>query len=263
MRSAQGNYGNRAVQRQVAVQRMGWQRPTGGPASGYLYGNQNQKGGLDFGFGYGTGGADSGEWWQRAGGDLLSVAGNLGVWGENDNNDTRYGVKIGGGVGKGEYKGDAVSGDFGVGDFSAEASAGSNGATLGAQANIVEGSITGGKFDNKSNTDEQTRFGLSVGGGAAGRLHWADTDKDGHIEFGAGLDLGPFSMDVKTEDPLRSVMGLGPLGPVGRLPVDVGDWLQPEKKSNMTEDVLGAVVGQDKPLATGDAVKMIKDWWSS
>jgi hypothetical protein len=100
----------------------------------------------------------------------------------------------------------------------AEASAGENGASLGAGANIIEGSVTMGNFNKQKNTDEQSRFGLSLGLGAAGRTHWGDSDNDGYREFGFGADFGPISFDVKTEDPLRSLVG-------GVLPFGLEDYL--------------------------------------
>src|SRR4029079_11016265 len=89
----------------------------------------------------------------------------------------------------------------------AEASIGDDGATLGAGATLVGGSVTlGGDPSRKSDKDESVRLGLSEGAGMAGRLHWGDKDKDGHREYGFGADVGPFSFDIKSEDPLRTLI---------------------------------------------------------
>ncbi len=190
--------------------------------------------------------------------DALTAEGKIGEFEESNpdgSTETRSGVSVSGGVGKTTFNKDGlISGDVGAGTFGADANIGSNGATLGATANLGEASITGGNFSNKSNTDESIRVGLSKGVGLAGRLHWGDSDHDGHREFGAGVDAGIFSMDVKTEDPMRTLMGMpgiGPLNPFAKAGIDAKDMLFPEQKSNMTEDLLGAVSGSDKPVTTG------------
>lgn len=95
-----------------------------------------------------------------------------------------------------------------IGAFTAnqEASWGNDGFTFGGGANLLEGSISGGTRDPNSKVDEWSRFGLSAGEGAALRGHWGDADKDGRKEYGFGFDAGPFSMDIKTEDPARTAL---------------------------------------------------------
>jgi hypothetical protein len=75
---------------------------------------------------------------------------------------------------------------------------------------------------------------MSGGVGAAGRLHFGDSDGDGAREYGIGGDLGPFSVDFKTEDPLRSLLthhipfGLGDNLPGGNWThgaIDAGRWV--------------------------------------
>src|SRR5688572_25279670 len=177
MQGLQRVHGNRAVQRFVrgtattphtplAVQRMGWQRPELVP-DGYLYGNQNQKGGLDFGLGYGS----------NAEGDFPGANGNLGVWGENNNKDTRYGIKLGGGMAQGVSKGGSGSADAGILTGNAEASIGTNGATLGVGGNLVGGNATYSKPDPTSPTDTSIHGGLSAGPSLGFRAHWSDDDK--------------------------------------------------------------------------------------
>jgi hypothetical protein len=138
----------------------------------------------------------------------------LGYWRDEDGN-WRIGHKQGVTTNKTTInKGGDVSGDYGGYSASYEANVGSDGATIGVQGNAGDGSVTrGGPPSKDSNTDEQTRFGLSVGEGGAGRLHWGDADKDGYREYGFGVDVGPLSYDFKSEDPtgLRGLnKSLGP-----------------------------------------------------
>jgi hypothetical protein len=249
MQGLQRTHGNRAVQR---VQP---QRPQGGVADWYGYGRGNSKGGYDFGGGYGTGAAESGEWWQRMGGDLPFINGSLLSWGENDDKDTRYGAKAEAGAGKLEYKGDGWSADASAFGANGEASVGTNGATFGGGLTIVGGSTTVGKFDPKSNTDTTTRFGLSAGPSFGLRTHWGDSDGDGHREIGAGFDLGIFSADLKTEDPLRSGISMTPGGQALTYLLD--------DKSNWTESMLGWAGGSDKPMTIDQGLKTVSDWWSN
>jgi hypothetical protein len=192
--------------------------------------------------------------------DLYTGQGQFGAWEEGDS--TRYGVKANAGIAKaaldenyvGQLVGDptlVVGADIGFGTANAEASLNTDtGLALGAQYNLVEGSISGGTKDDKSAIDEWGRFGMSLGGGAGVRAHWGDEDKDGNRSYGFGADFGPFSFDVKTEDPMRTAMRLGGGGIVPMLP-----------QQNLTHamgDALGAysdqvanVVQQIPSLPTG------------
>jgi hypothetical protein len=139
-------------------------------------------------FGY-AGIRDSASQWGFAGDD--KVAGLTWVMGHN-----RLGVT--------EVEGEALSAE-------AEASVGKDGATLGAQASLGGAAITGGGgLSSKRADDEQSRFGLGAGVGLAGRLHWSDEDKDGVREIGFGLDVGPLSLDARSEklDPFAAARRL-------------------------------------------------------
>jgi len=151
--------------------------------------------------------------------DTNYVQGQFGAWDEGDS--TRHGFRANAGVGKaslnenyiGELMGDptlVVGADVGFGTVNAEANINPDtGFALGAQANAIEASLSGGRKDPNSNIDEWARFGMSLGGGAALRGHWGDEDKDGKRSYGFGADFGPFSFDVKSEDPVRTGMRLG------------------------------------------------------
>lgn len=102
------------------------------------------------------------------------------------------------------------------------------GASFGASAYIAQGSVTAGNIGTGSR-DQEGRFGLGEGVGAAGRLHWEDADGDGRREYGFGADIGPVSFDIKTEDPL---MTLAKATPIGWL----ADAIAPED-FNLTESV--------------------------
>jgi hypothetical protein len=204
--------------------------------------------------------------------DTLSHQGQWGAWEEGDS--TRYGFKENLAMAKaslnedyiGQLVGDptlVVGADIGLGTANAEASLNPDtGLALGAQYNVIEGSISGGTKDTKSDIDEWARFGMSLGGGAGVRAHWGDEDKDGTRSYGFGADIGPFSFDVKSEDPMRTAMRLG--GGAGIVPM-----LPKDNLTNAMGDALGAysdqvsnVVQQIPSLPTGvipglDAVKAL------
>lgn len=217
---------------------MGWEPPKKGEAPGpWAYIKDNGKKGWDQGIegGFGAFHGEGDILGVPVVDDLLYAQGKLGAW-DNGSGGMRHGAQGSAGAGKLQINnGGKVSGDMEAFTASAEASIGDDGATLGAQATLVGGSMTLGNFGNKNAagknlTNESTmRLGLSEGVGAAGRLHWGDTDKDGQREYGFGFDAGPVSMDLKTEDPARlalaSVLG-GVAGPGGIYAVDKGlEWL--------------------------------------
>lgn len=98
----------------------------------------------------------------------------------------RVGMAPGSGLGP-------VGWDVGVLNAQAGASANKSTASIGAQANVIDGSLTLG------NDHHSIRGGLSFGVGAAGRAHYGDADGNGIREIGVGADFGPFSFDVKSE----------------------------------------------------------------
>ena len=99
-----------------------------------------------------------------------------------------------------------VGGDFGIAGAGAEASVGEDGATLGAQASVLQGGVRFGENDPARANDTQVRIGVGLGGGGGGRLHWTDTDGDGSREYGFGADIGPVSFDLRSEDPLGAAL---------------------------------------------------------
>ncbi|MBD2000128.1 hypothetical protein H6G00_26550 [Leptolyngbya sp. FACHB-541] len=99
--------------------------------------------------------------------------------------------------------------ELGLGTATAEASAGNDGFSFGATAVAAEVAITEGTSSAEIDTDETIRRGLSYGVGAAVRGHWGDADSDGFREYGFGGDYAFFSLDAKTEDPLRAVLSGG------------------------------------------------------
>lgn len=124
-----------------------------------------------------------------------------GIWGEEGRR--RGGVRGDVAMFDGYHNPNGVAG-IGMDVFtaSAEASIGENGATLGAGATAVGVDGHLGNFDASRNNDTQVRAGVSANVGAAGRLHWGDSDGDGQREYGIGADIGPLSFDIKSEDPL-------------------------------------------------------------
>jgi hypothetical protein len=214
-------------------------------------GDVNGLGGLDFGFGAGHAqGSTSGDGLSAgdgftAGGvwDNIAGGGHLGAWREGSGaaSEDRYGVTLGGrtlaGSGSLGYtgadgRGATLAGDIGGPSAGIDAWAGPGGFSLGAQANLVSGSITGGSTG--TDRDELNRIGLSAGAGAAVRGSWNDSDGDGFREYGLGGDLEFLSVDLKTEDPLRTgIRQLGGLTPLGPLAGMAADAFMPE--GNMTE----------------------------
>lgn len=93
-----------------------------------------------------------------------------------------------------------VGADGGVLNADAGAYASASDATVGAEANLIDGSITLGTPAN------QIRGGLSEGLGAAGRLHYGIDPVTGYRAFGFGFNLTfgiGVEFDVKTTLPSR------------------------------------------------------------
>jgi hypothetical protein len=203
-------------------------------AAPWAYGNikeSNGYGGINFGLGQGhaQGTATTHDLFQT--GDTASASGtydaarldgHLGAWDvphSDGTNGTNFGLQIGGKTpsvagqlswtgadGQGGYlQGDASGPSFDVSSY-----AGTDGFGLGAQAAV--GGFNIGAGTTGTDTDEYAKFGLSEGVGAAARGYWGDSDSDGFREYGFGADFGPFSIDMKTEDPVRMLAQQLPLG---------------------------------------------------
>jgi hypothetical protein len=140
---------------------------------------------------------------SEGGGSAQVASANLGIGKfQNRAGETNTGIagdaqllKVGINPGSEESGGSGlpVGGELGIGTASAGATVNQSTASLGAQANLIEGALSVG------NEEHSLRVGGSVGVGAAGRLHYGDADKDGVRELGFGFDAGPASVDVKTE----------------------------------------------------------------
>jgi hypothetical protein len=201
----------------------GWEPPKKGEMPGpYAYYKGNDKQGFDFGVEGGVGlfHGEADILGIPVTDDILFANGKLGAW--QDGKDQRNGFSFNGGVGKATFnQGGMVSGDIGVGTAGAEVSYGTDGMTAGATANLVEGSMTFGAPDKNNPYDESVRVGGSIGMGYAGRLHWGDKDGDGSAEYGFGFDAGPLSLDLKSEDPARTLFNAASGGYLnGFLPQD-------------------------------------------
>ncbi len=161
---------------------------------GYVESTRNPKGELR---GVGGGfGLLSGNLGQGAKGDVMQAQGHFGGWSDADGK-TQYGAELDAAVVRtGIERGGALGPvGFNVAAFDANANAkvSNETASLGAQANLIGGSISGG-------TDEHNfTLGGSIGVGAGGRAHYGDADGDGVREYGFGFDAGPVSFDMKSE----------------------------------------------------------------
>lgn len=161
---------------------------------GFVESTHNSKGELQ---GVGGGfGLLSGNMGQGARGDVMQAQGHFGGWSDAEGK-TQYGAELDAAVVRtGIERGGALGPmGFNVSAFDANANAkvSNETASLGAQANVIGGSISAG-------TDEHNlSLGASFGVGAGGRLHYGDADGDGVREYGLGADIGPVSFDVKSE----------------------------------------------------------------
>jgi hypothetical protein len=168
--------------------------------------------------------------------DLVTGQGRAGSWTDPDTGDFRVGVQGSSGLYKQKWgnQNSPAQFDMGVGTGSFDYSRGEDGLSVGAQASMAEAALTAGQPSDKRAVDEQVRIGLSAGSGGAGRVHWGDKDRDGHREYGFGVDAGPVSFDIKTEDPLRTAMKYNPVtSPFGA----VADLIASD--TNLTDSLLG------------------------
>lgn len=203
------------------------QAPGDGVQAGpFVYGNRQDIGGVPgYNFGYGQGHAqtstegsdilvDGDQGKASAGYDNVKIDGHAGAWSSqrpDGTSETNYGVQLGGktpsvqgsaswGIpgGPGAY----VHGDAAGPAFDVSAYGGESGFGVGAQASVGGFNVGGGTTG--TDVDEYGKVGLSEGVGAAVRGSWGDTDGDGFREYGGGIDAGPLSVDMRTEDPFRS-----------------------------------------------------------
>ncbi|MBI5565414.1 MAG: DUF4157 domain-containing protein [Chloroflexi bacterium] len=233
--------------------------PSATDPGAYAYQKHNEQGGVESGIGAFHGEGDIGG--VPVTDDILNIDEKIGAWG--DNGGTRYGYNLGGGVAKmGFNKGGAVSGDVGAGTFGLDASINPDqGLSVGAQANILEGSMTLGNFTGDDNAEESLRLGASLGEGYAGRLHWGDSDSDQHREYGFGFDAGPVSMDVKTEDPLRTAIKGGLMSNPMTMPLGIASqYLMPEGNLTDTAGEYAGAAWDSAGSAASGAWDYLTDW---
>lgn len=100
----------------------------------------------------------------------------------------------------------------------------SDGINTGASLNIASKGIEYNSSDPLRADDRNVKFGAGVSfppiGGIRG--HWSDDDRDGHREYGFGIDAGPISFDYKTEQPSDLLYFVNPgLGSLWRGAKDV------------------------------------------
>jgi hypothetical protein len=242
----------------VQYKPMAGKKPEDTQAGGYAYGGMNHDGrggGYQGGFGLQTGTLGSKDGFH-GGTHVGKGNGFIGL-----NHDGAIGggaslqaARLEGGWGE-RGKGPAVSAD--VDAFGAGIDSWVNpekGAAAGLSAYILQGSVTGGNIGTGSR-DEEGRFGLGAGVGGAGRLHWEDADGDGRREYGLGADVGPFSFDIKTEDPLMTAAKS--MIPFGGVAGGIADRFLP-KDFNLTESVGNGV--SSAAGAVGDGLSAAYNW---
>ncbi len=173
----------------------------GRPQGGFGYASANRDAGGNA-RGYSVGGGFVSSPIGTNGGriDSLAAQAHIGGW-RGENGDTNVGFNaeaVGGRFAIPTPSGPNLMGPAGRIDgeaFTANAGgyANSETASLGAGANLLAGSATFGT------QQENRRYGLSAGVGAAGRAHYGDADGNGVRELGFGFDAGPVSFDIKSE----------------------------------------------------------------
>lgn len=196
-------------------------------AGPYFYGNQKDNG---YNFGVGQGHAqtstegsniftDNDQGKASASYDNTKIDGHIGGWKSERPDGTteeNIGFQLGGKSpsvqGKASWNtvnpdgtpgpGAYVHGDASGPAFDISSYGGPDGFGFGAQASVGGFNVGGGTTG--TDVDEYGKFGLSEGMGAAVRGSWGDTDHDGFREYGGGIDIGPVSLDMRTEDPFRS-----------------------------------------------------------
>ncbi|MBD2103982.1 hypothetical protein [Leptolyngbya sp. FACHB-261] len=193
--------------------------------------------------------------------DISTYEGKVGTW-EDANGNTRGGFS-------GNFRGartevDLANGlnlpeenvlevELGAGTAAVEASAGTDGFSFGGSADLASVAITEGTSSAEIENDETTRIGANLGPGAGVRGHWDDVDGDGFREVGLGADVPlpagiGISLDVKTEDPLRTALNSidG-----GLIPDAITDAILPE--GNLTESTVnlfgGSIRDENAPNA--------------
>jgi hypothetical protein len=206
--------------------------PGNGVQSGpYVYGNTAPAGGgggINFGYGRGhaqgetqtTGLFTPGDTAKASGTyDTERIEGHIGGWNvprQDGGNDVNVGFQLNGkspsASGELSYTGPDGRGAYLQGDvngpaFDVSSYVGTGGFNFGAQAAVGGFNIGGGT--RGTDTDEYNKIGLSEGVGAAVRGNWGDTDGDGFREYGGGFDVGPVSVDMRSEDPLRAAVRMG------------------------------------------------------
>lgn len=139
--------------------------------------------------------------WEHGGFDL-GMRHVVGHGTDLDGND-EYGIHVQGGLtGDLELPGGTYQVEGGAANFDAGLYFTNETATVGAQANAVEGVETFGPApDPEGSRDTTLSLGRSIGPGAAGRLHYGDADGDGVTEFGLGVSWLGSSLDVRSEIP--------------------------------------------------------------
>ena len=157
--------------------------------------------------------------------DASKVEGHLGAWDvptADGGHDTNIGFALGGKTPSAsvtlagtnaQQQGGSVTLDGNGPNFDVSSYIGTGGFNFGMQAGVGGANLT--SATTGTSTDELAKVGLSEGVGAAARGFWGDGDHDGFREYGFGFDYGPLSVDLKTEDPLRT--GLRNALPLGML----------------------------------------------
>ena len=223
---------------------------------------KNKYGGLEWGGGFSKRTDDG-----SAGATGARYEGHVGEWDDGTSGGHRYGWQMNGNA----HNYDVGSADLGDGRTSGKVTAagmsgsvdcwaGDDGFGLGAQANLGEAAIELKQKDAKRTDDEYVKIGVSEGEGIGVRGHWGDEDHDGHREYGFGFDVGPLSVDMTTEDPLKTLIKAAVPGSQMGL-----DWLTNDGKQNLTEMAEDAVTDAAKSAydtvveGVDEARKMIED----
>lgn len=135
--------------------------------------------------------------------EFLSGQLQAGEFGEKK--DRRFGLHASGSVISGSEEG-KVGGDAQLLGANADLNAGANGFSVGAGLTGAGIAVRGGDLSQANGED--MRFGVSAGPSFGVRGSWGE-EADGHRAYGMGLDLGFASLDLKTKDPVGTLMKHG------------------------------------------------------
>jgi hypothetical protein len=78
----------------------------------------------------------------------------------------------------------------------------------GGTGSVFGGAVTSRAMSPKTDDDVVVKAGVALSAGVAVRVHHSDEDRDGKKEYGAGMDVGPVTFDLKSESPMATMAAM-------------------------------------------------------